>query len=596
MSDLKKIISFLNPQEKKKGVLLLVLILLMAILETIGVASIMPFIAVLTNPSIIETNLILSTMFQSSSIFGIETTQQFIFALGILVFLLLLTSLSFSALTKYLQLEFIEFLRHSISTRLIEAYLSQPYSWFLIRNSSALGSSILSEIAMVIIKGIRPMMELLARSAVILLLFILLVITDPILAITVSLVLGGSYWLVFKFTNSIQSRIGKESLEANRLRYAAVTEAFGASKEIKFGGLERNYVNKYSAPSLILAQRSATTAMLAEIPRFVLEAIAFGGMLLVILYLVAQKGTFATALPIIALYTFAGYRIMPALQRVYHSISEISFSWPTIDSLYTDYKTLKLLNSQGDKSFSSFDKTITLKNLDYQYPSTLNKVLRDINIKIPARTSVGLVGGTGSGKTTTVDIILGLLDPQKGALEVDDQVINKKNVRAWQRIIGYVPQHIYLTDNSIANNIAFGIDSKDINQEAVESASKIANLHGYVTNELPNQYQTIVGERGIRLSGGQRQRIGIARALYHNPKVLILDEATSALDNLTEKSVMESLNNLSKDMTIIIIAHRLSTIKNCDIIYLLENGKIKNSGTFEELIKVDDNFAKNAKN
>ena len=575
---------------------MLVLILLMAILETIGVASIMPFIAVLTNPSIIETNLILSTMFQSSSIFGIETTQQFIFALGILVFLLLLTSLSFSALTKYLQLEFIEFLRHSISTRLIEAYLSQPYSWFLIRNSSALGSSILSEIAMVIIKGIRPMMELLARSAVILLLFILLVITDPILAITVSLVLGGSYWLVFKFTNSIQSRIGKESLEANRLRYAAVTEAFGASKEIKFGGLERNYVNKYSAPSLILAQRSATTAMLAEIPRFVLEAIAFGGMLLVILYLVAQKGTFATALPIIALYTFAGYRIMPALQRVYHSISEISFSWPTIDSLYTDYKTLKLLNSQGDKSFSSFDKTITLKNLDYQYPSTLNKVLRDINIKIPARTSVGLVGGTGSGKTTTVDIILGLLDPQKGALEVDDQVINKKNVRAWQRIIGYVPQHIYLTDNSIANNIAFGIDSKDINQEAVESASKIANLHGYVTNELPNQYQTIVGERGIRLSGGQRQRIGIARALYHNPKVLILDEATSALDNLTEKSVMESLNNLSKDMTIIIIAHRLSTIKNCDIIYLLENGKIKNSGTFEELIKVDDNFAKNAKN
>ncbi|MDA7485768.1 ABC transporter ATP-binding protein/permease [Candidatus Pelagibacter ubique] len=596
MSDLKKIISFLNPQEKKRGILLLALILLMAILETIGVASIMPFIAVLTNPSIIETNLILSTMFQSSIIFGIETTQQFIFALGILVFLLLLTSLSFSALTRYLQLKFIEFLRHSISTRLIEAYLNQPYSWFLNRNSSALGASILSEIAMVISMGLRPMMELLARSTVILLLFTLLIITDPILAVTVSLALGGSYWLVFKLTSSIQSRIGKESLEANRLRYAAVTEAFGASKEIKFGGLEGIYVDKYSVPSLIHAQRSATTAMLAEMPRFVLEAIAFGGMLLVILYLIAQKGTFATALPIIALYTFAGYRIMPALQRVYHSISAISFSWPTIDSLYTDYKTLKPLNAQGDKSFSSFNKTITLKNLDYQYPNTLNKVLRDVNIKITAGTSVGLVGGTGSGKTTAIDIILGLLDPQKGSLEVDDQVINKKNVRAWQRIIGYVPQHIYLTDNSIANNIAFGIDSKDINQKAVVRASKIANLHGFVTNELRNQYQTIVGERGIRLSGGQRQRIGIARALYHNPKVLILDEATSALDNLTEKAVMESLNNLNKDMTVIIIAHRLSTIKDCNIIYLLENGKIKNSGTYEELIKANDNFAKNAKN
>jgi ABC-type multidrug transport system fused ATPase/permease subunit len=189
-----------------------------------------------------------------------------------------------------------------------------------------------------------------------------------------------------------------------------------------------------------------------------------------------------------------------------------------------------------------------------------------------------------------------LLDPQKGSLEVDDQVINKKNIRAWQSIIGYVPQHIYLMDSSIANNIAFGIDSKDINQEAVESVSKIANLHGFVTNELPNQYQTIVGERGVRLSGGQRQRIGIARALYNNPKVLILDEATSALDNLTEKAVTDSLNNYGKDMTIIIVAHRLSTIKNCDIIYLIENGELKNSGTFEELIKANDNFAENNKN
>ena len=596
MSDLKKIISFLNPQEKKKGVLLLILILLMAILETIGVASIMPFIAVLTNPSIIETNLILSTIFQSSIIFGIETTQEFILVLGILFFFLLLTSLSFSALTKYSQLKFIEFLRHSISTRLIETYLNQPYSWFLNQNSSTFEASILSEIAMMIEKGIHPIIELLAKSTVILLLFTLLAVIDPTIAITVSLTFGGSYWLIFKLTNNIQNRIGKESLEANRLRFAAVAEAFGASKEIKFGGLEGTYVDKYSVSSLIHAQRSATSRMLAEIPRFALEAIAFGGMLLVILYLVAQKGTFATALPTVALYAFAGYRIMPALQRVYQSISEIGFSWPTINTLYTDYKTLKPLNTQEDKSFSSFNKIITLKNLDYQYPNVLNKTLKDINIKIPAGTSVGLVGGTGSGKTTTVDIILGLLDPQKGALEVDDQVINKKNVRAWQRIIGYVPQHIYLTDDSIANNIAFGIDSKDINQEAVESVSKIANLHGFVTNELPNQYQTIVGERGVRLSGGQRQRIGIARALYNNPKVLILDEATSALDNLTEKAVTDSLNNYGKDMTIIIVAHRLSTIKNCDIIYLLENGKIKNSGTFEELIKEDDNFAKNAKN
>ena len=205
------------------------------------------------------------------------------------------------------------------------------------------------------------------------------------------------------------------------------------------------------------------------------------------------------------------------------------------------------------------------------------------------------MGATGSGKTTTVDIILSLLEPQKGTLEVDDQVITQHNSRAWQRSIGYVPQQIYLSDNTISANIAFGVDPKNINQEIVEKVSKIANLHEFVTNELPKNYQTTIGERGVRLSGGQRQRIGIARALYHNPKVLILDEATSALDNLTEKAVMDAIDNLSKNITIILIAHRLSTVKKCDRIYLLDKGELKNEGSFEELIKANDNFRLAAK-
>ena len=220
--------------------------------------------------------------------------------------------------------------------------------------------------------------------------------------------------------------------------------------------------------------------------------------------------------------------------------------------------------------------------------------LKDISLSIPAKSTVGLVGTTGSGKTTMVDIILGLLEPQKGTLEVDGKIITKQNSRSWQRSIGYVPQHIYLTDNSIAANIAFGVEPKDINQDLVEKASKIANLHNYVINELPKQYHTTIGERGVRLSGGQRQRIGIARALYHESKVLILDEATSALDNQTEKIVMDAIKNLSKDITIILITHRLNTVKNCDKIYLLKNGEIKNEGTFEELINVDEDFRKNA--
>jgi ABC-type multidrug transport system fused ATPase/permease subunit len=211
--------------------------------------------------------------------------------------------------------------------------------------------------------------------------------------------------------------------------------------------------------------------------------------------------------------------------------------------------------------------------------------LRDINLNIPAKSIVGFVGATGSGKTTLVDIILGLLEPQEGILLVDKQVLTKNNSRAWQRSIGYVPQHIYLSDDTITANIAFGIDSNLVDQDLVEKASKIANLHEFVTDELPKKYLTTIGERGVRLSGGQRQRIGIARALYHNPQVLILDEATSALDNETEKVVMDAVHNLNKDITIILIAHRLNTVKNCDIIFKLEKGQLVAQGSYDKIIK-----------
>ena len=587
MQTLKKLLFILSSRERKQAGLLLLMILIMALLDMIGVASILPFMAVLINPDIIQTNIILNKMFQASSIFGVENNQQFLLALGVLVFVLLITSLIFKALTTYAQIRFVQMREYSIGKRLVQGYLCQPYSWFLSRHSADLGKVILSEASTVVGNGMNPLMELITKGTVAITLIVLLIIVDPKLALMVGLSLGGAYGLIFYFTRSFLDRIGKERLKSNEIRFTAVSEAFGAAKEVKLSGLEQIYIKRFSDSAKSFAQTASAAAIIRLLPRFILEAIAFGGIMLVILYLMNQTGSFNNALPVISLYVFAGYRLMPALQQAYSSLSQLAFVGPSLDALSNEIKSLKQFNLNQDQGVISFNKAITLKNISYNYPNSSRTALKDINLSIPAKSTVGLVGSTGCGKTTTVDIILGLLEAQKGILEVDGQIISKQNLRAWQRSIGYVPQHIYLSDDTIAANIAFGVEPKDINQEAVEKASKISNLHEFIINELPKNYQTTVGERGVRLSGGQRQRIGIARALYRNPQVIVLDEATSALDNETEKAVMDAVNNIGKDITIILIAHRLNTVKDCDIIFKLEKGQVIGQGTFDKLIVND---------
>ncbi|MDA9217623.1 ABC transporter ATP-binding protein/permease, partial [Candidatus Pelagibacter ubique] len=379
--------------------------------------------------------------------------------------------------------------------------------------------------------------------------------------------------------------IGKKRLKNNQIRFTSLSEVFGAIKEIKLKGFGEIFVKHFADSAYIFAKTQATYKVINVLPRFLVEIVSFGGILLILLYIMFQKGTFIDALPIITLYVFAAYRLMPALQQIYSSITQLTFIGPSVDSLYNDFNNLKSLNAnQEDQNILSFNENITLKNVNFNYPETSKGSLIDVNLSIPSRSTVGLIGTTGSGKTTAIDIILGLLEPQNGTLEVDGHIITQQNLRSWQNSIGYVPQHIYLMDNSVAANIAFGIDPKEIDQKAVEKAAKIANLHDFVTNELPKQYQTTIGENGSRLSGGQRQRIGIARALYHNPQVLILDEATSALDNETEKLVMDAIYKLNKKITVILVAHRLNTLKNCDIVFKMDQGKIIDQGNFDKLI------------
>jgi ATP-binding cassette, subfamily B, bacterial PglK len=589
---LTSLIDLLTPIEQKRAKILLGMILMMAVLDMLGVASILPFMALLANPQLVETSVFLKSAFQISKVFGVQTIQQFLFAFGILVFVLLIISLAFKALTTYAQTRFALMREYSIGKRLVEGYLHQPYSWFLNRHSADLGKTILSDVNTVVYQAMQPMMTMLAQSAVTLALLILLLIVDPLLALSVGLVLGIAYISVFTLMSKWLKYLGEALIGANQERFAALSNAFSAVKEVKVGGLEQAYIQRFTAPAEIYARGQATALVIAQLPRFALEAIAFGGMLLVILYLMAHSNSLVDALPIIALYAFAGYRLMPALQHIYGALTQLRFAGPALNILHADLMSLRGPDSNCVTSDPMpLNQTISLNNISFCYPSKSKPALKRLNIAISAHSTIGIVGTTGSGKTTAIDVILGLLEPQQGTLTIDGQVITDANCRQWQRSIGYVPQHIFLIDDSIAANIAFGIHAPDIDQLAVERAAKIAYLHDFVISDLQQGYNTVIGERGVRLSGGQRQRIGIARALYHNPQVLILDEATSALDTPTEQAVMEALYNLRNDVTIILIAHRLSTVRKCDRIYLLENGEVKASGSYDELFLSNYHFA-----
>ena len=594
MQILKKILFLLTPQEQSKAGFLLIMILIMALLDTIGVASILPFIAVLTNPEIVESNFLLGFMYDKSKIFGVENIKEFIIVLGFLVFFVLIITLTFKSFVTYALLRFANMREHSIGKRLLESYLSQPYSWSLSRNSADFGKTILSEVSLIILQAVTPMINLLANTAAVIAIFILLVIIDPFIAFLISLTFGLAYWIIYKFIHKYLKNIGQERLKVNKLRFTSVSEVFGAGKAVKLGGLENVYIGKFSKTSKIFAKHQATMQILSQLPRFAIEAVAFGGMILFILYYLLQNKTFASALPLITLYAFAGYRILPALQKIYISITSLRFAGPALENLCEELRLNKKVLTEKYEEPLPFEKVISLKNIFYNYPNTIQTSLKNVSLEIFANSTIGLVGATGSGKTTTVDIILGLLDPQKGVLEVDGKVINDHNRKSWQKTIGYVPQHIYLTDDTISANIALGSDLKDVSQKSIERAAKAANLHEFITNDLQLGYKTVIGERGVRLSGGQRQRLGIARALYHSPKILILDEATSAMDSLTEKLIMDAINDLKKDTTIILIAHRLTTIKNCEKIFLIDKGELKDQGTYEELIKSSALFDKYA--
>tara|TARA_B100000780_G_C21126955_1_gene457754 strand:- start:14681 stop:16492 length:1812 start_codon:yes stop_codon:yes gene_type:complete len=581
MDNYKKLFELLNSRDRKKLILIVFLVLIMAILDVIGIASIMPFMAVLANPDIVESNTYLQSLY---NLYEFDNVQNFLFFLGVCVFSVMIFALVFKAVTNYILFKFALVREYEIGSRLIENYLGQPYSWFLDRNSAELGKSLLSEINQVVLNSLLPFMYVVSQSIMVALIIFFLIFIDFQLALILGVSLLVTYFILFKLTGAYLARIGVERLKANDNRFRAVSELFGAIKEVKVAGLESVYINRFKEPSKIYADHQATAMVVSQLPKFALEGLAFGGLLGVILYLMIGNQGIAAVLPIMTAYAFSAYKLMPAIQQIYSGVSLISYTGPSIASLHKSLHEKPVMgkNIESKESKVILHKEIEFKNISFKYDSAKKNSIQNINLKIPAGNKVGIVGPSGSGKTTTVDVLLGLLEPQSGSILVDGTIINNKNRAHWQKSIGYVPQHIYLADDTLIANIAFGEAEDKIDLDAVETAAKRALLHNYVTKDMPNGYNTIVGERGARLSGGQRQRIGIARALYRNPSILILDEATSSLDNLTEKSVMNAVHSMG-DITILMIAHRLSTVRKCDSIILLNNGIVEDHGTFDEL-------------
>ncbi|MDA7785199.1 ATP-binding cassette domain-containing protein [Pseudomonadales bacterium] len=587
---LKKVLNQVNrlltKEEKIEGFKLLLLVIIMGVFDVVGVASVFPFMSIAADPNFVQSNEILLKIY---NFLEFDDHKRFVMLAGICVIGLLAISTFVKLGTTYALYKFTFSREHSISVRLLTGYLNQPYSWYLNQHSSELSKSVLADVREVISRNILSILVICSFTFQIILIITLLILVDPATATITFLFFAFVYTLLYLFVKGVLDNIGVERLSANSVRFRNATEIFGLIKEIKILGKENFYLSAFGNAAKKFVDKEIVAQSISSLPKFLIEMIIFTALITVVLINLADDVALNSIVPIIALYAFAVYRLVPALQVVFANISLFRSSAPVLDFISEKYSQLNVSDTfDNNKSRLNLHNEIAFREIDFRYPKAEKLALEKISLKIPANNIIGIIGSTGSGKTTLIDILLGLLTPNQGTLHVDGVKICEANVREWQRCIGYVPQHISLVDDFISANIALGEHPNDINMDAVISAAKIANIHDFILSELENGYDTRIGEKGVRLSGGQRQRLGIARALYNKPNILVLDEATSALDGQTEKAVMDAVNNLGRKMTLVIIAHRLDTLAKADIVYKLEKGRICSHGSYEVMSKTEN--------
>ena len=561
-----------KPKDRLKIALLLILVVIGSFMELLGVAIFSPFIEIIMEPETITQNQYLNYFFQK---FQCEDTKEFLAIIAVGIIFIYVFKNVFLWIEQDLILKFSYNTQRKLSTKLLKTYLHEPYTFHLNKNVAELQRSMQEDTALFSQVMIHTL-QLIAEITVCMVIGVYLFIVSKSITAVVLGLLVCCVGVFTAITRRFSKRLGKDAQIYKAKLYQWVNQSMGGVKEVKVLNREEYFVKNYEKYYRLYIKGLRLNKLLSMTPKYIVEAVCMTGLLIAIIVKMffGQKDDISTFIPQLSVFAVAAFRLMPSVGKINEHVNNILYAAPSVELIYEDLKGIEDFQKQevDEHKEWNFNHRIEAKSITYAYPDTEINILENTGCIIPKGKTVAFIGGSGAGKTTMVDIILGLLPPQMGKVMADDMNVFK-NLSTWHRQIGYIPQSIYLSDDTIRNNVAFGITEDEIGDEAVMEALRKAQLLEFA-EALPDGLDTMVGDRGVRLSGGQRQRIGIARALYHDREILVLDEATSALDSETETAVMESVESLQGMKTIIIIAHRLTTIRNADIIYEVCDGKV----------------------
>ena len=589
MIDLKtvrKAWSLLDKQERRNAVKVLAVMIMGAVASASMIGSIFPFLSVLTDTKYIDQTPALKWVYEAGRF---KSEYQFLLALGLASIAVIILSNLVLIFQSWVVARYTQMRIYSISRQLFENYLGQDYEFFIRKHTTALSTKILSEAEQVVVRYLWPFGELISATLTVLAILGTLMAVRPLVAAVTIGLFATMYAIVVLTTRRYVRKMGQVRAHENQRRFHIAGEAFGAIKYLKLLGREETYLDNFSKSSLNMARVQVGIGVVSQVPRYLIQIVAFGGVILLCLVLIDPRSpndnySLGNVLPLIGILAFAGQRLMPELQRIYQSSTEMTYGAALVERVYADLcGSRRHAVVRGTLERLPLEHTLVLDRISYTYPQSDRASLTETSLTMRSGERIGFVGLSGAGKTTLVDIMLGLLRPGSGTLSVDGVELTPQNLRSWQQALGYVPQDIFLSDSTLYENIAFGLREDEIDRDRVVHSAQLASLHDFIISQLPDGYSTRIGERGVRLSGGQRQRIGIARALYTGASLIIFDEATSSLDNLTEREVMAAIDALPENKTIVIIAHRLSTVKSCDRIVLLHAGKVEDVGSWDEL-------------